>query len=57
MIIDKIEGKAKQVKGAVKEALGEAIDDTSLKAKGKADKAECKAQEKVGDVKDRLSKS
>ena len=45
---DKIEGAAKQVKGAVKEAAGEATGNVDLQDRGTADKLAGKAQSKVG---------
>ena len=51
---DRIEGAAKQAKGAVKEAVGKAVGDGTLQAEGKADKAEGKLQNTVGGLKDTL---
>ena len=51
---DRIEGTAKQAKGAVKEAVGKAVGDGKLQAEGKADKAEGKLQNTVGGLKDTL---
>jgi uncharacterized protein YjbJ (UPF0337 family) len=45
---NRIEGSAKQVKGAVKQAVGTATGDAKLVTDGKADKAEGKAQNAVG---------
>lgn len=50
-----IKGEAKKAEGKVKEAVGSAIDDSTLKAKGKADQAEGEARKKAGDVKDAVS--
>ena len=49
---DRIEGAAKQVKGAVKDAVGNVTGDSKMQAEGKMDKAEGKAQNTVGGVKD-----
>ncbi len=49
---DRIEGAAKQVKGAVKDAFGKVTGDTKTQAEGKADKAEGKVQNTVGGAKD-----
>ena len=49
---DRIEGAAKQVEGAVKEAVGKAVGDTKLEGEGKADKVEGKVQNAVGGLKD-----
>ena len=51
---DRIDGAAKQVKGAIEEAAGKAIGDTKLTAEGKADKAEGKIQSDIGCAKDEL---
>ena len=51
---DRIEGSAKQVKGAVKDAVGKVTGDTKLQGEGKADKAEGKFQNAVGGLKDTL---
>ena len=51
---DRIQGSAKQAKGAVKEVLGKLTGDAKLKADGKADKTEGKIQNAVGSVKDSL---
>ncbi len=49
---DRIEGAAKQAKGAVKDTAGKVTGDTKLQAEGKADKAEGKVQNTVGSAKD-----
>lgn len=49
---DHAEGAGKQVKGALKDAAGGLTGDERLQAEGKADKAEGKLQQKVGDVKE-----
>ena len=54
---DRIEGAAKQAKGAIKEAVGKAVGDGKLQAEGKADKAEGKLQNTVGGLKDTLRKA
>jgi uncharacterized protein YjbJ (UPF0337 family) len=51
---DRIEGSAKQVKGAVKEATGKVLGDAKLESEGKADKAAGKIQNAVGGIKDTL---
>ena len=51
---DRIVGSAKVVGGKVKEAIGKAVGDAKLEAKGKADKIEGKVQNAVGDLKDTL---
>lgn len=49
---DRIEGIAKQAKGAVKDVAGKLTGDAKLQAEGKADKAEGKIQNAVGGAKD-----
>jgi uncharacterized protein YjbJ (UPF0337 family) len=51
---DRIVGSAKQVKGAVKEAVGKAVGDAKLESEGKADKIEGQVQNAVGGFKDTL---
>jgi uncharacterized protein YjbJ (UPF0337 family) len=49
---DRIEGAAKQAKGAVKEAAGKVTGDAKTQAEGQADKAEGKVQNAIGGAKD-----
>lgn len=49
---DRIDGAAKQVKGAIKDVAGKVTGDTKLQAEGKADKMEGKVQNSVGGAKD-----
>jgi uncharacterized protein YjbJ (UPF0337 family) len=49
---DRIEGSAKQVKGAVEVGAGKLVGDEKLVAEGRADKVEGKIQNAVGGVKD-----
>jgi uncharacterized protein YjbJ (UPF0337 family) len=51
---DRIEGSAKQAKGAIKEMTGKVTGDAKLKADGKADRAAGKIQNAVGGVEDTL---
>ena len=51
---DRILGSAKEVKGAVKEAVGKAVGDTRLEAEGTADKIKGKVQSAVGGLKDAI---
>ena len=51
---DRIVGSAKQVKGAVKQAVGKAVGDTKLESEGKTDKIEGKVQNAIGGLKDTL---
>jgi uncharacterized protein YjbJ (UPF0337 family) len=54
---DRIEGTAKQAKGAIKEAVGKVVGDAKLQADGKADRVEGKVQNAVGGLKDTLRKA
>ncbi len=47
---DKLEGKAHELKGAVKEKLGQATNNPDLEDEGTAEKVGGKVQKKVGDV-------
>jgi len=49
---DRIDGAAKQAKGAIKDAAGKVTGDHKLQAEGKADKVEGKVQNAVGGAKD-----
>jgi uncharacterized protein YjbJ (UPF0337 family) len=51
---DRVVGSAKQVKGAVKQAVGKAVGDTKLETEGNADKIKGKVQNAIGGVKDTL---
>ena len=51
---DRVNGSAKQAKGAIKEAAGNLTGDAKLQADGKADKTEGKIQNGIGGVKDAL---
>jgi uncharacterized protein YjbJ (UPF0337 family) len=53
---DRIAGSAKEAKGAIKEIVGKALGDAKLQADGKSDKAEGKAQNALGGLKDALRK-
>lgn len=50
-----VKGEAKKAEGKAKEAIGDALNDSSMKAKGKADQAEGEVRKKAGDVKDAVS--
>ncbi len=49
---DRIKGAGKEIKGKVKEAYGDATNDTSTELGGKADQAAGKVQRKYGEAKD-----
>ena len=47
-------GKADQMKGKVKEAVGDLTGNKDLKSEGEADRRAGKAKEKVGKVEERV---
>jgi len=49
---NRIEGSAKQAKGAIKEAIGKVTGDAKLQADGQADKLAGKAQNAAGGIAD-----
>ena len=51
---DRVDGSAKQIKGAVKQAVGKATGDAKLESDGKADEIEGKVQNAIGGLKDAL---
>ena len=51
---DRVEGAAKQIKGAIKETIGKAVGDPKLVSDGKADKVAGKVQNAIGGLKDAL---
>jgi uncharacterized protein YjbJ (UPF0337 family) len=53
---DKIEGKAHELKGAIKEKIGKVTNDQNLEAEGTAEKVSGKLQKKVGSVEQVLDK-
>ncbi|WDD94104.1 CsbD family protein [Burkholderia sp. FERM BP-3421] len=53
---NRIEGKLKQVKGAVKETLGKVTGDRTTQAEGQAEKTAGKLQEKAGEAADAIRK-
>ena len=50
---DKLEGKAKEAMGNVREKAGEATDNEEMEAEGRADQMEGKADQLQGDVKNK----
>ena len=51
---DRIVGSGKQIKGAVKQAVGKAVGDAKLELEGKADRIKGKVQNTIGGLKDTL---
>lgn len=52
MSMDKIKNEAEDLKGKVKEGIGNVADNESLQAEGLTDQAKAKAKKAVEDVKD-----
>lgn len=50
---DQIKGAGKQMKGAVKDAVGGLTGNTKMQAEGKMDKVAGRAEQKIGEAKDR----
>jgi uncharacterized protein YjbJ (UPF0337 family) len=55
-IQDEVEGKLRNMKGKVKEKVGELTNDADLENEGQAEEIAGKVQEKVGQVKKVLGK-
>ena len=49
---DQTEGKFHEVKGKVKQKIGQVINDPDLEAEGKSENLEGKVQKKIGQIKD-----
>lgn len=47
-----VKAAGNKVAGKIKEEIGDATDDRSLEAKGKAQQAKARAQDAIGDAKD-----
>ena len=54
---DQIEGKAKELKGRIKQGAGDVIDDEHLKDEGVADEAEGEVQKGFGNIRDKVGKA
>lgn len=52
---DKLKAAGNQLKGEVKESVGELTNDPKLQAEGKVDQLKATAQEKISDVKEAIS--
>jgi uncharacterized protein YjbJ (UPF0337 family) len=48
---DKVEGKVHEVKGAIKEKIGQATNDPNLQDQGTAERIDGIIEKKVGDIK------
>lgn len=54
---DSAEGKARHVKGHIKDAVGGLTGDSSLQAEGKLDQAAGKLQDKLGEAKRKIDRN
>jgi uncharacterized protein YjbJ (UPF0337 family) len=54
---DEVKGKARQVKGSVKENLGKAIGNPDLQDRGNEERFSGKVQEKTGKVKRKIGEA
>src|SRR5271157_1353930 len=53
---DRIKGSFHEVKGTIKEQVGKATNDRTLKAEGKAEKNVGKVQQRIGQAKETVAK-
>ena len=54
---DQVEGKAKEIKGRIKQGVGDVLDDENLHDEGVADEAEGEVQKGFGDVRHKVGKT
>ncbi len=54
---DQVEGKAKEIKGRIKQGVGDVLDDENLQDEGVADEAEGEVQKGFGDVRHKVGKT
>jgi uncharacterized protein YjbJ (UPF0337 family) len=54
---DELDGKAKQVKGKIKQGVGDLTDDERLRDEGEIDEAEGKGQETFGTAKRKVGEA
>ena len=52
---DKLEGRADELKGKIKEGVGDATDNRDLQAEGVGDQAGGKVEQAIGEAKDAWS--
>lgn len=57
MTNEKIQGQLDQTKGAVKEGVGQAIDDPKMENEGKLDQATGTVEKGAGEVKEQAEKT
>ncbi len=51
---DQVQGRAEDIKGKAKEAVGKAVGNDKLTTEGQLDQAAGKTQAKVGDAKEKV---
>lgn len=49
---DKLKGSFHETKGTIKEEVGKAMNDSTMKAEGRAEKNAGKVQQRIGDAKE-----
>jgi uncharacterized protein YjbJ (UPF0337 family) len=54
---DELEGKAKKIKGKIREGAGKLTGDESVELEGKIEQVEGEIQEKAGQVKKKVKKA
>ncbi|WP_412075714.1 CsbD family protein [Streptomyces xanthophaeus] len=57
LVMGKAKGKAKQMKGKLKESAGDAMDDHRMQAEGTAERMSGKAEETVAKAGDKMKRS
>jgi len=53
---DKLQGSFHEAKGTIKEKVGKATNDSTMRAEGKAEKNAGKVQQRIGDAKEAVAK-
>jgi len=54
---DEVKGKGKQIKGAIKDKIGEVTNNPRLEAEGEAERLQGQVQEKVGKGRRKVGKA
>jgi uncharacterized protein YjbJ (UPF0337 family) len=54
---DQVEGKSKEIKGRIKQGVGDVLDDENLRDEGVADEAEGEVQKGFGNVKHKVGRA
>ena len=53
---DKLKGSLHEMRGTIKEGIGNATNDRRLKTEGKAEKRAVKVQQQIGDAKETVAR-